>query len=532
MRDARERERPEPAPPHAEAADGERARLQEALRESEAGLKRAQALARLAHVVTGADGGFESWSETLPSLVGCEPEAMPRSTRAWLELVHPVDRARFRATAVQARASQARAEVDYRLRRSDGAWIHVRQVMEPIGTDAAGEGRWFSTLQDLTEHRRVEHRLSEVESQFQFLFRNNPLPMWVYDRASLRFLEVNEAAVARYGYRREEFLAMRILDIRPPEEVERLQANLRENSAVVQHSGPWTHRLRDGSLVQVEVASHLVDWNGTGAALVVAADVTERLRAQSEVARMNRELEARVAERTAQLVDANRELEAFSYSVSHDLRAPLRHVQGFIEMLVEACAAGQVDKVQRHAAIIAAAANDMGTLIDDLLAFSQTARSEVRRARVDMDALVAEAIRALDSQCRDRRVEWRVAPLPAVEGDLGLLRQVLANLLGNAVKYTRGRDPAIIEVGAADDGQGGCEFHVRDNGVGFDMAHAARLFGVFQRLHRADEFEGTGIGLAIAHRVIARHGGRIRAEAAPGAGAAFLFTVPPAAAGD
>jgi light-regulated signal transduction histidine kinase (bacteriophytochrome) len=234
-------------------------------------------------------------------------------------------------------------------------------------------------------------------------------------------------------------------------------------------------------------------------------------------------LERRVEERTAELKAANQELEAFSYSVSHDLRAPLRHIAGFADMLNEESAAKLDDEGRRHLGIIIESVNQMGQLIDDLLLFSRMGRVEMRQEAVSMGALAQQVAKSLGDQEKGRRVEWDLGELPNVRGDAALLRQVWVNLLSNALKYTRQRDPARIEVRF--DAAAG-EFVVRDNGAGFDMRYATKLFGVFQRLHRAEEFEGTGIGLANVKRIITRHGGRIGAQGKPGEGAEFRFTLP------
>ena len=234
----------------------------------------------------------------------------------------------------------------------------------------------------------------------------------------------------------------------------------------------------------------------------------------------------------SKLEAANRELESFSYSVSHDLRAPLRHVQGYVELLTQEIAASQLsDKARRHLQTITDASIEMGQLIDDLLAFSRMGQVELHESHVRLDELVQATIQSLEIATRDRNIDWKIAPLPQVLGDPSALKQVLVNLLGNAVKYSRPRDPAQIEIGCAGAEDGRVILFVRDNGVGFDMQYAHKLFGVFQRLHRASEFEGTGIGLAIVQRVIARHGGRVWAEAAVNQGATLYFTLRPVTTG-
>ncbi|MCX6951653.1 MAG: ATP-binding protein [Verrucomicrobia bacterium] len=260
--------------------------------------------------------------------------------------------------------------------------------------------------------------------------------------------------------------------------------------------------------------------------LFLNLEMLERQRAEAGVRALNLELEQRVAARTAALETAHRELESFSYSISHDLRAPLRHISGYVDMLSTELGATLAPEPRRHLNVIASASVEMGQLIDDLLAFSRLARTEQQRERVDLDKLVAEAIGRLELATKDRPVEWHVAALPAVIADRALLRQVWANLLGNAVKFTRGRTPARIEIGVAGEEAGRVVLCVRDNGAGFDMRYADKLFGVFRRLHRAEEFEGTGIGLATVRQIVNRHGGRVWAEARPNEGAAFYFALP------
>jgi light-regulated signal transduction histidine kinase (bacteriophytochrome) len=224
-------------------------------------------------------------------------------------------------------------------------------------------------------------------------------------------------------------------------------------------------------------------------------------------------------------VRSNKELEAFSYSVSHDLRAPFRHIVGYSELLLDSASDRLDERDRRYVSTIVDSAKGAGRLVDSLLNFSQMGRASLGRSAVDMNLLVADCRARLDLEIGDRNIEWRVDDLPTVQGDLAMLQQVMQNLIGNAVKFTRTRDAAIISV-EHQEREGEHIFTVRDNGCGFDMAYVDKLFGVFQRLHHADEFEGTGIGLANVRRVIERHGGRTWAEGVLDEGAAISFTLP------
>jgi signal transduction histidine kinase len=314
---------------------------------------------------------------------------------------------------------------------------------------------------------------------------------------------------------------------------------------------------RDGRLMDVSVtASPIKDASGKVIGVSkVAREITQRKQAVEQIRVLNAELERRVAERTAQLQAANAELEAFSYSVSHDLRAPLRHVMGFVDLLQKDAGPALSEQSLRHLTTISESAKRMGDLIDDLLDFSRVGRAELHKTEIHLDELVRDALGDFKAETKGRNIAWNIHPLPAAQADRTLLRMALVNLISNAVKFTGlrpgeayapegARAEAKIEIGIMEKcGTGAVAstqnsntpklqdsdapvFFIRDNGVGFDPQYTGKLFGVFQRLHSQDEFEGTGIGLANVQRIIHRHGGRAWAEGVVDGGATFYFSIP------
>ncbi|HTF67299.1 MAG TPA: ATP-binding protein, partial [Edaphobacter sp.] len=251
-------------------------------------------------------------------------------------------------------------------------------------------------------------------------------------------------------------------------------------------------------------------------------DVTEHKRREEEIRALNREL----AKRSTELEATNKELEAFAYSVSHDLRAPLRHMVGYAELLQKKASSALDDKSRRYMTVILDSAKRMGNLIDDLLAFSRRGRVETQKTLVNLEQLLKEVLSETRRETNARDIVWRIATLPVCRGDRSMLRLVFVNLLSNAVKFTRTRPRAEIEIGCDDGNKDEVVVFIRDNGAGFDMKYVNKLFGVFQRLHQPDEFEGTGIGLATVQRIIHRHGGTVRAEGVIDKGATFYFSVP------
>jgi len=334
----------------------------------------------------------------------------------------------------------------------------------------------------------------------------------------------NRGAEELYGWTAAEAVGKRSHDLLQtvfPESLDNIGAEL-------VRTGRWEGEVRhvkaDGTAVMVSSRWSLRrnQANQPLAVLETNNDITERKRREEEVRGLNQELE----KRSTALEASNKELEAFAYSVSHDLRAPLRHMVGFAELLQKNAAAQLDQKSQRYMGIILDSAKRMGTLIDDLLAFSRIGRVETQKAPVNLDHLVKEALGEVQPETKGRDIVWKIDKLPDCYGDRSMLRLVLINLLSNAIKFTRPRPKAEIEVGCANGNSNEVVVFVRDNGAGFDMKYVDKLFGVFQRLHHVDAFEGTGIGLATVQRVIHRHGGKVRAEGALDQGATFYFSVP------
>jgi PAS domain S-box-containing protein len=409
--------------------------------------------------------------------------------------------------------------------RKDGSQGMCEMVVVPVCDEHGTSVARICLNRDITDRKQAEKTLRESEKRYRSLFEDNPLPMWVYDRETLAFLDVNDSAIERYGYTREEFLAMTIKDIRPPEDVPALLANVAALTSAFDPPDVWRHRKKDGTVIHVEITSHSLNFAGRPARLVLANDVTERLRAEGEIRRLNEELEQRVVERTAQLEAANRELETFSYSVSHDLRAPLRSIDGFSQALLEDYGQALEAQGQDYLQRIRGATQRMAELIDALLGLSRVTRAQLQREPIDLSAMAERVATELRRQDPTRAVDFDIAPALAANGDVRLLRVVMENLLGNAWKFTAKKVQARIRFGMQRAPDGRPVFFVRDNGAGFDMAFADKLFEAFQRLHRTSEFQGLGIGLATVQRIVRRHGGRVWAEAKVGEGATFYFTL-------
>jgi PAS domain S-box-containing protein len=338
----------------------------------------------------------------------------------------------------------------------------------------------------------------------------------------------NRGAELMYGYSEEEALHMNICHLTPPDkEAEQKEFTRR---LIAGETVRWfeTQRMaKDGRILDIWLTvTKLIDEAGKPIGIAsTERDITERKRLEKELKKHHEHLEELVKERTSQLEASNKDLEAFSYSVSHDLRAPLRAIDGFSRILLEDCSGTLDDKGRRWLDAIRRNTQKMGQLIDDLLMFSRMGRHEMISVRINMEELAREVCEEFKAYVPERTIRVKFDKLPPSRGDRSMLREVYANLLSNAIKFTQPREEAVIEIGGAP-GENEHIYYVRDNGVGFDMRYVDKLFGMFQRLHSMEAFEGTGVGLAIVQRIIHRHGGRVWAEGAVGKGAAVYFTLP------
>ena len=385
----------------------------------------------------------------------------------------------------------------------------------------------------LTAHRRAEEELLQRTTelnQFKNTLDQTLEAVFIFDPESLRFTYVNQGAKRLTGYSQTELMQMTPVDFnKPAVTLEKFKQLVQPLITGVQPSFTFQSLQghKDGHETPVEVFLQLIRLEGQAPCFVAMVnDISARIQAQKEILQLNAELEVRVQQRTAQLQTANQDLEAFSYSVSHDLRSPLNTIDGYSSLLVkEIGASATTERGKHYLARIRSGVVQMGELIDSLLALAQVSRTTLRRESVDLSALAETVLNAYREREPGRAVQLAIQPGLVVQGDQSLLRQVLENLLGNAWKYSSKQPQTHIIFRRESGPDGDAVYMVRDHGAGFNMAYSDKLFGVFQRLHTASEFEGTGIGLATVHKIIKRHGGRIWAESVPGQGATFYFTL-------
>ena len=606
----------------------------------------------LAIVALDTDGRVTKWNRAAELMFGWMADEIKGEHYPLVPEEDLVEEKHFLEKTLQ---GEVLNDIEVRRKNKDGTLLDVSLSTAPLYDAQDNITGIMAMMTDITERKLAGKSRRASEERYRQLFESNPHPMWVLDKETLCFLAINNAAIATYGYSKEEFLSMTIRDICSPEDIPALIEEMSDVTSGYQDTGIWRHQKKDGSPISVQITSHPISFDGRPAEIVLANDVTERLfaeealranekllrtvletlpvgvwlvtsegvvvkgnpagkeiwggekyvgidqydeikgwwadsgkrikpeewsaaraiskgeislnevidietfdgkrktilsstvplqdssqgivgalvvnqditeqkKAEEEIRRLNLELEQRVLQRTAQLEAANKELESFSYSVSHDLRAPLRHIEGFSQLLLEDYQEKLDESGKTHLQRLCRASQRMSQLIDDLLELSRVTRSELNRKQTNLSLMAQAFLLELKQSNPQRKVELKIAEDITVEADTGLLRVAMENLLGNAWKYTAREMETVIEVGSYCD-NGETVYYVRDNGAGFNMQYADKLFAPFQRLHRSDEFEGNGVGLATVQRIVARHGGRIWAESAVGSGATFYFTL-------
>jgi PAS domain S-box-containing protein len=520
----------------------ERKRAEKALQESERiiseqfeKLNEAQHIAMIGSWEWNLQTNHVWWSDETYRIFGVTPQNFVPSFEANGKFIHPDDVANYGKSFEHSIQTGEPLDIELRLVTNDGLLKHCNGKGKIIYDDSGQPIRFVGTMMDITGRKRAEGTLRNSEAFLNNIIDQSPVPMWISDDKGI-LIRINKACCSILKITEQDVIGKyNVIEDNIVQE-QGLLSDVRrvfDNGETVRFEIRYNTSKLEGFSLESEAEVILdttifpiKDYKGKVTnAVIQHMDITERRLAEEEIRKLNTELEDRVVMRTAQLEASNKELEAFSYSVSHDLRAPLRHVSGYVELLYKHFQSDLSEKGQHYLFSISDSVRQMGVLIDDLLQFSRTGRIEMSQSDVDMNEIVKEVTESLCKDNPDRKIEWVQEKLSSVYGDKAMLHLVWMNLLGNAVKFTRTRKNARIEIGVHKEKKE-LVFFVRDNGVGFNMQYAHKLFGVFQRLHSTEEFEGTGIGLANVHRIVLRHGGRTWAEAEPDKGAVFYFSIP------
>ncbi|MFH1985277.1 MAG: response regulator [Pseudomonadota bacterium] len=526
----------------------ERKQAEAALRQSETLLNATQRLGKIGGWDWDVEQQTSFWTEETFRIHGFAPEVSAPGSSGYIDrsltCYDPADRYII-SEAFQRCVQQGDGyDLDFPFTSADGCRKWIRTTAAAVQE----EGRIvkvIGNIMDITERKRVEEELARHRDHLEELVQMRTAELEQARNKARQYLDIaGVILVAIDADRRVTLINQKGCEVLQGTSAEIIGKDWFETFVPEQIRGEVIasfHRLMAGEIEPVEYYENpvltiggqerLVAWhnallrdnneNITGT-LSSGEDVTERKHTEEQIINLNRDLQ----KRAAALEAANKELEGFTYSVSHDLRAPLRHIDGFLGLLKKKAGTALDDQSRHYMDTISSAANKMGLLIDDLLSFSRMGRHAMSAQPVALEPLVHNVIRELEPDAAGRDIDWRIGDLPTVLGDAAMLRMVLENLITNALKFTRPRQQAQIEIGSLSGQDAETVIFVRDNGVGFLMAYADKLFGVFQRLHRTEEFEGTGIGLANVRRIIARHGGRTWAEGGPDLGATFYFSLP------
>jgi len=421
-------------------------------------------------------------------------------------------------------------EVETQGVRDDGSRFSVHNRAAPFFGSDGVLGGFIEMVEDIDARKQAEESLRESEEKFRKLASSAQDAIIMLDNEG-KFFYWNKAFEKILGYSDREILGKEAHTLIAPEryyeDYKKGFARFRETGEgpVIGKTLELSAVKKDGTEFPVELSISALQFKGKWSSIGILRDITRRKEVEEEIKKLNEELEQKVIDRTAQLEASIKELASFTYSVSHDLRAPFRHIIGFVELLKERASQSLDEESMRYLNVISDSTKKLGRLLDDILDFIRIGRTEISKSKVSLDKLVKEAIDTMGKETEGRDIVWKIDHLPEVYGDQNMLRTLLVNLISNALKFTRPRPQAIIEIGCTS-GDHEEVFYIRDNGVGFEMQYVKKLFGVFHRLHHPDEFEGTGIGLANVRRIIERHGGRNWAEGKVNEGATFYFSLP------
>ena len=506
----------------------DRKRAEDALRESEEKFRDVFELSPLGKTITQIDGTLHV-NKAFADMLGYSQEEL--ETANWRDLTHPDDLQKSTelvASLLSGKADQMSMEKRYIHKSGRVVWT---EVITFLARDASGKPKFFLTsIQDITQRRQADEALRTSEARFKTMFDEAPLGIALADSRTGHLSSVNAMFAKIAGRTVEEMADIDWMSITHPDDVQKDLDNMALlNAGKISRFQMEKRYLRpDGTHVWINmtIAPVYAEDKAHPRHLCMIEDITDRKKAEEEVRTLNAELEERVRRRTAELEAANRELEAFSYSVSHDLRAPLRSIDGFSQAAIEDSGGVLPELARQDLERVRLASQRMGQLIDDMLLLSRVTRSEMHVQQVDMTELARDAASDLISSNPGRVVQLDVEPGMTAMGDPRLLHIVFANLLDNAWKFTSRHEHAHVVVGTVEDPDHGHAFFVRDDGAGFDPRYASKLFVAFQRLHSLEEFPGTGIGLATVWRAVRRHGGSTWAEGEIDHGATFYFTIP------
>nr|WP_321411399.1 PAS domain S-box protein [uncultured Carboxylicivirga sp.] len=505
----------------------QRKQAEEALKNNEALLREVGRIAKIGGWEFSPVTGEASWTEEVARIHDLDPQA-PIEVQKGINYYYgdSIDIIRQAVNEIVEYAKPYDLELEIMSAKGVKKWVRT------IGNADIENGkvvRVHGSMQDITDRKHAEQALRESEGKFRKLIESIPLPV-AYTNSLGEITFRNERFLQVLGYSYEEVPTVNEWYLKSyPDEIYRQQVIKRWELAVKKAKTTNTDiepieyniTCKNGMVRTMIVSGINIEDN----LLITLIDVTDRIKAENKIKELNETLEQKVIDRTSQLVAANKEMEAFSYSVSHDLRAPLRHINGYVDLLNDRYLENLPEKARHYLNTITEASKQMGSLIDDLLQFSRTGRQELHKTNFDTNILVMEVLEKLKPDIKNRKIKWKIQKLPDSFGDYSLLKQVWINLLDNAVKYSRHKDNAEIAIEFRNEKEN-LVFYVRDNGVGFDMKYVHKLFGVFQRLHSQTEFEGTGIGLANVQRIILKHNGRVWTEAELNIGATFFFSLP------